>query len=259
MNHMSRGGPNYRFIPSQGESSASQELRRAVRSHAAAVSRSERQNRTRLPLRARYRGEGLIDFEADAAPNASDADRQALVARAADASTTTEDDRLYIDILSGETFSPISCLDTYHRAYVSGVMNHYIQNMTIPIPEIDGTTAVPLFRAVWLPIVLHDPIIFQVVMLFAATHYATFADPSRYQELNLELIRLKQAALSALRSRVEVEAVEASASSSGGHQPTASSDVLIAAAAKMASYEAIFGTVQAVSSLFPRRGAIAIN
>lgn len=145
-------------------------------------------------------------------------------------------------ILSGQTLSPITQLPTYHKPYVPGIINHYIHNLTIPIPELDGSTTVPLFRAAWLPVVVHDPLIFQIVVLFAATHYATYAAPSEYQSLHVELLSLKQSALSSLIRKVQSE------------QPTQShkdvrpsSDTLIAAAAKMASFEAIFGAVEAVS------------
>ena len=88
------------------------------------------------------------------------------------------------------------------------------------------------------------------IILFAATHYATHADPTRFNFLHLELLSLKQSALSALLQRVQSGQVAASTSISapGRMQDNDSfSDTLIAAAAEMASFEAIFGAVEAVS------------
>jgi hypothetical protein len=128
-------------------------------------------------------------------------------------------------------------------------MNHYINNLTIPIPELDGISPVPVFRAAWLPMVLHDPVVFQVVILFAATHYAAYADASQYDDLYLELLSLKQAALRALIQTVQTESTTPLVPSMAAEQSAGSSDTLIAAAAKMASYEAIFGAREAVSPI----------
>lgn len=80
---------------------------------------------------------------------------------------------------------------------------------------------------------IQDPVIFQIVVLFTTTHYATYANSSQSKQLFLKLLSLKQIGLSSLAQQVWSE--------------NEVSDVLIAAAAKMASYEAIFGTAEAVS------------
>lgn len=261
--------PVYQFIAtSPGQTRTTRELQRAVRSHAASVSRPDLVIRRRTHTPKLGQGESVIVFNTEpAAPiERNDHGISPLVGTAAhindlalvsetdqsdlDLSWNTSSDRLFIDILSGQTFSPISHLATFRKPYLPGIINHYIYNLTIPTPEIDGSSTSPHFRATWVPLVIHDPLIFQVVVLFAATHYATFADPSYYDHLSQELLSLKQSALSALIHRVQDEqSIPAypPASSVAERTFNGCSDTLIAASAKMASYEAIFGSVQAVS------------
>lgn len=253
-----------------GPNSTSREFQRTVRSHAASVSHPDRIIRRQPRRRDWNDGPGVIVFDANpvdptAGPDPASrpttartgeltiAPRQSQSAR----QTTGQSDyshqplstntpwspyRFRTDYLSGNTFSPLQHLATYHAPYLPGIVNHYIYNLTIPIPELDGDSPVPLFRAAWLPIVFHDPVVFQVVVLFAATHYATFADPSQYNDLYLELLTLKQSALLAL-----IQTVQSEQSQTAPTTINRDRDTLIAAAAKMASYEAIFGTSEAVS------------
>lgn len=270
---MSQEKSSYRFIgtllgPDPTTETTARELRRAVRSHAARVSRPDHstwwRNRTQ---RLNNPGRGITVFDAGLTTTSTAKERETLTS-VGNASSNNDFTlastygcsclrQHSLDLsnplrssLSGETLSPISHLATYHKPYVPGIIHHYIYNLTIPIPELDGSSTVPLFRAAWLPVVVHDPLIFQIIVLFAATHYATYADPGQYDSLHLELLSLKQSALSALLQPVQSEQGAASASSSahgGAEDDNSSSDTLIAAAAKMASYEAIFGVVEAVS------------
>lgn len=269
---MSEGAPSYRFIdtPQESNPATRRELQRAVRSHAASVSRSDessrRQNRIR---RLNNPARGVTVFDANPTGSSNTTEREPsqpvgaaqrnddltlpsssrgpnLGQRALDPSSSLWSS------LSGQTFSPISHLELYHKPYVPGLINHYITNLTIPIPELDGSATVPLFRAVWLPVVVHDPVIFQIIVLFAATHHATYADPSQFNSLHSELLSLKQSALSALIEKVQSEqgTIRSDTSAHRGAESHAlPSDSLIAAVAKMASFEAIFGAAEAVSIL----------
>ncbi|KPI40413.1 uncharacterized protein AB675_7449 [Cyphellophora attinorum] len=208
----------YQFVPaSHGHSRAPRELQRIVRSQAATVSRREASARQPPRLARLSRGEEVVHF--DTRP-------------AADPRTRQPEPRLpdpTVDSSSGLSFLPISRLPLYHQAYLPCLIDHYVTNLTVPTPEIDGSSTLPLFRAAWMPIVLSDPVIFQVVVLFTATHFATIADPRQFDTARRELLLLKQSALSVLIQKVQSE-------------QNTPSDVLIAAAAKMASYEAIFGS-----------------
>lgn len=176
----------------------------------------------------------LLDSSGDGHNDASELPGVVVVPSGAHHSAPSNT-RMVSDVLSGLIFSPISQLATYHKAYLPGVLHHYIHNLTIPIPELDGSAAGPLFRAAWVPLVIHNPVIFQIVVLFAATHYATYVHPRQAEHMVLELLALKQAALTLLIQRVASEQNV--------------SDVLVAAAGKMASYEAIFGTAESVSCI----------
>lgn len=264
---------------SADQNPTSQEFKRAVRSHAASASCSHRTGKRHGQMR--YHGEGVILFQP--LPSDTTEGRDLRVLRGAtrahqsivvgrhrqpaerasstldsqpkpghelsNANTPQSPSRLHASPLSGNTFSPLQHLATYHAPYVPGVLNHYIYNLTIPIPELDGSATVPHFRAVWLPVVLHDPVVFQVIVLFAATHYATIANPNQYKGLRTQLLTLKQFALLALIESVQNErAIDTPPSATD--QSCDSRDALVAGAAKMASFEAIFGSKEAVSWSF---------
>lgn len=268
----------YRFLVTSGDqTSAAREFQHTVRSHAATVSRPGQ--RRQACTRRRNDGEGVIVFESttvrqyhrilprttstselavrtrhsqsarriqatQSAQPTRRAQSEQTSDRPANADIPQSQHRLRVDYLSGDTFSPLQHLPTFNAPYLPGIINHYIHNLMIPIPELDGSATVPLFRTVWLPIVFHDPVVFQVIVLFAATHYATFADPSRYNSLYSELLALKHFALVALIQTVQVSQVTLHGYA---NETRNSKDILIAAAAKMASYEAIWGTTEAVS------------
>lgn len=242
--------PAYSFVPDpHGQRQNRRELQRAVRSHAATVSypHDVPRRRTRQPRLGQGESVLALTPRDDSATEQRDSVESG---QATDPSRRTF--RLFTDILSGNTFSPIAYLDTFHKPYVPGIINHYIYQLTIPTPQIDDAFAAPLFRGTWVPIIIHDPLLFEIIVLFAATHYATFAVPAQYQDLYQELLVLKQSALRALIRTVQSEDLAAQESTaSGNNEVQGCSDTLIAAAAKMASYEAIFGSIEAVS--FPPR------
>lgn len=225
----------YRFVTqSQAQPPSNRDVQRAVRSHVASASHPGHAPRRRRTPQT-VPGEGVIELSSS--PTEESLARRELPRLPESAQelphSAGTNSRMVLDILSGVTFSPISNLATYHKPYLPSVMHHYIHHLTIPIPELDGSSAGPLFRAKWVPLVIYDPVIFQIVVLFAATHYATYANSRHFDHMFLELLSLKQIALSSLAQKVRTE--------------NDISDVLIAAAAKMASYEAIFGTAEAVS------------
>ena len=269
---MSRGSSSYHFIETNQSSNptTTRELQRAVRSHAASISQPDHVTRRRNRIRRlNNQGRGVTVFESDATARHIAAERRTLPSIGSahsnsDFPLASRYGRSYLgqqsldlgnspwSSLTGHLFSPISHLVAYHKPYVPGVIHHYIYNLTIPTPELDGSSTVPLFRAAWLPVVVHNPLIFQIIVLFAATHYATYADPNQYNSMHLELLSLKQSALSALIQNVQSEQGTGSTNASahpGDRSSGSSNDILIAAAAKMASFEAIFGAAEAVSVL----------
>lgn len=99
--------------------------------------------------------------------------------------------------------------------------------MAIDMPELDEPDAPGLLRTRWFPMVLTEAATFQVIVLLAASHFASLHP---LQADGSQLLQLKSKAISL---------VGASLASIGP------SDQMIAAVAKMASYEAIFGDLRA--------------
>lgn len=84
-----------------------------------------------------------------------------------------------------------------------------------------------LLRSRWFPIVLHDPLVFRVIVLFSASHYAIRSNQG--SQYAVTILSLKQEALAAINAAISCVKGRAS-------------DYVVASIAKMASYEAIFGS-----------------
>lgn len=153
--------------------------------------------------------------------------------------------------MSSHTSTPIASLAVYRKAFVPAILDNYINCMAVPIPEIDDGSPRPLLRTIWLPMVMHNPAIFQVIVLFAAAHYATYAEPAYWHHFYPVILSLKQIALQGLVNGVQL--LDSPRNSNGvgtSTLPSHEEDCLIAAIAKMASYEAIYGEPAAVSPSF---------
>ncbi|KEF59881.1 uncharacterized protein A1O9_04729 [Exophiala aquamarina CBS 119918] len=135
--------------------------------------------------------------------------------------------------LSGMALIPASKSPVYHEPYMPIVVQNYLDHLAVAIPELDGGSDSVLLKTRWFPMVMHSPVIFQVIVLFSASHYAA---QRRDSSLARTLLSLKQCALHGLRQSL-------SSASEEGTAPVR--DELIAATAKMASYEAIWGDAHA--------------
>lgn len=101
--------------------------------------------------------------------------------------------------------------------------------MAVDIPELDQPGNRGLLRTRWFPLVMAEPALFLVIMLLAASHHAASYDMSKEAKLNL--LGLRYEAVNAINEALSVQ------------PPGALSDGLVGAIAKMASYEAMFGTM----------------
>ncbi len=96
--------------------------------------------------------------------------------------------------------------------------------MAVDIPELDNGEPGAL-RSRWFLLVMTDPAIFRVVILLAASHYSG----RRYPRGNgPNLLELKSRALASINEAMQ-------------DTDHSTSDQIIGAVAKMASYEAMFG------------------
>lgn len=103
--------------------------------------------------------------------------------------------------------------------------------MAVDIPELDQPGNRGLLRTSWFPLVMTEPALFLVILLLAASHYASLqSDP---HEMKLNLLGLRCEAVQAINSALEVQ------------QSQYVNDALVGAIAKMASYEAMFGSMDA--------------
>lgn len=96
--------------------------------------------------------------------------------------------------------------------------------MAIDLPELDAGTP-GLLRTRWFPLCMTEEPIFRVIMLLAASHYSCLRYPLGDGP---NLLRLKSRAIASINRALQSE-------------DHATSDQLIGAVAKMASYEAMYG------------------
>lgn len=103
-------------------------------------------------------------------------------------------------------------------------------HMAVDIPELDQPGNRGLLRTSWFPLVMTDTALFSVIMLIAASHYAAAQGASETMKLNLLSLRC--------------EAVQSVNRSLEAQDSKIVDDALLGAIAKMASYEAMFGTLE---------------
>lgn len=102
--------------------------------------------------------------------------------------------------------------------------------MAVDIPELDLPGNHGLLRTSWFPLVMTEPALFSVIMLIAASHYASLHNhPS---SMRIDLLGLRYEAVLSINRSLETQ------------QPVTVQDALIGAIAKMASYEAMFGSLE---------------
>ncbi|GKZ35960.1 hypothetical protein AbraIFM66950_006797 [Aspergillus brasiliensis] len=131
--------------------------------------------------------------------------------------------------LGGLRVDPFRSYPIAWRPYVPLLVDHYLVNMAVDIPELDQPGNRGLLRCSWFPLVMTEPALFLVILLLSASHYASVQTNSMDHRLNLLNLRW--------------EAVRAINNLLVGQPPDAISDALLGAIAKMASYEAMFGSM----------------
>ncbi|KAL9099314.1 MAG: hypothetical protein Q9163_005172 [Psora crenata] len=116
------------------------------------------------------------------------------------------------------------------KPYIPMLIDHYLKNLAVAIPELDAGTPF-ILRKKWFPMVITSPAILYVVLLTAASHYAAIHTLLPRKPIQAILLHLKQQTLTSTNGLIRASPKD---------QPM--SDTIIAAVAKMASYEAMFGT-----------------
>ncbi|KAF2726182.1 hypothetical protein K431DRAFT_214139 [Polychaeton citri CBS 116435] len=110
-------------------------------------------------------------------------------------------------------------------AFIPTIIHHYVLNVAVDIPDIDGPGNKGLLRTAWFPLVMTEPATFYAVLLMAASHYCAIQPEANHI---IDLLNLKTRALKAINVAIM-------------DPKRAKSDATIGAVAKMAAYEAVFG------------------
>ncbi|EXJ69339.1 uncharacterized protein A1O5_07375 [Cladophialophora psammophila CBS 110553] len=161
----------------------------------------------------------------------------------------TASNSLLLTTPSGTSMIPASTSPIYYHPLVSVVLDNYLQHLAVAVPELDGDSRSALLQTLWFPMVLSSPIVFQVIVLFSASHYASLRNDLTLAET---ILSLKQCALSGIARAL-----------SSDTRGLVVRDEMISAVAKMASYEAIFGEesayhchMKAVEMMLKLRGGL---
>lgn len=100
--------------------------------------------------------------------------------------------------------------------------------MAVDVPELDQPGHRGLLRTRWFPTVLAEPALFLVILLLAASHYASMHESA---DMKVDLLRLRYQAVQSINQLL--------------HDPNKPlDDGIVGAVAKMASYEAMFGSIE---------------
>lgn len=105
--------------------------------------------------------------------------------------------------------------------------------MAVDIPELDEPNHPGLLRTKWFPLAISDRALFLVIILLAASHYVSCYNRN---DLKLDLLQLRYEAIHSINLAIQRETTACS-------NRYAPSDAIVGAVAKMASYEAMFGTL----------------
>ena len=112
-----------------------------------------------------------------------------------------------------------------HQPELSPLFAHYIQNIAVEIADLDGPNEKGLIRKNWFPTMMQEAAPMYAVLLMSASHYA-IVNPKG--AALIDLLHLKARALAEINKTL-------------ADPKRGISDAMLAAVAKVAAYEAIFG------------------
>jgi len=128
-------------------------------------------------------------------------------------------------ITGGSNDDPFWSFPVDYQPALSPIFAHYIQNVAVEIPDIDGPNDRGLLRRVWFPLCMTEAATMYAVLLMAASHYCIM-NPSK--AALIDLLAIKARALAEINAALT-------------NPNRAVTDAMIGAVAKMAAYEAVFG------------------
>ncbi|KAI9930009.1 hypothetical protein ASPWEDRAFT_167675 [Aspergillus wentii DTO 134E9] len=129
-------------------------------------------------------------------------------------------------LIGGFRVDPFRSYPIPWRPFIPPLVDHYLGTMAVDIPELDQPGNRGLLRTSWFPLVMTEPCLFLVIVLLAASNYASVHQTS--MDLKLNLLSLRCEAVNSINRALD-------------DRHGAVDDALVGAIAKMASYEAMFG------------------
>ncbi|KAE8167166.1 hypothetical protein BDV40DRAFT_295754 [Aspergillus tamarii] len=135
--------------------------------------------------------------------------------------------------LGGLRDDPFRSYPASFKPFMPVLVDHYLVHMAVDIPELDQPGNKGLLRTSWFPLVMTNRALFLVIMLLAASHYASVSEHTA--GMKLDLLNLRCKAVQAINDALK-------------YQPSDRvSDALVGAIAKMGSYEAMYGDMGSYS------------
>lgn len=148
--------------------------------------------------------------------------------------------------IGGLRFDPFRSYPIPWTSALPCLIDHYLQHMAVDIPALDGPRDTGLLRKSWFPFIMTQEAPFAVVLLISASHKATVCG----QMASVDLLQLRVQAVKCLQRALD-------------DRQACTSDHVIAAVAKFASYEAMYGErqsyeahMQGLQRLIHMRGGI---
>ncbi|KAF4629272.1 hypothetical protein G7Y89_g8876 [Cudoniella acicularis] len=133
-------------------------------------------------------------------------------------------------VSSGLRVDPFKTYPVPFESFMPQIVDHYLVQMAVDIPELDvGTPG--LLRSAWFPFAMSEPAVFLVILLLAASNYVSVRGESSDIP---NLLLLKQKAIRCINEALR-------------DPRRAKTCQLVGAVAKMASYEAMYGTYESYS------------
>ncbi|KAF2760097.1 hypothetical protein EJ05DRAFT_498068 [Pseudovirgaria hyperparasitica] len=140
-----------------------------------------------------------------------------------------------VGLLGAGRVDPFHTYPVTWQEYFPELVDHYIMNIAVRVPTVDGPRGEGQLRTRWFPLAMTDPATFSGVLLLSASHLHSVRVKCSIQEKPEDAIRLLTLKEQAIR--VVNEAL--------GDPLRSCSDAIIGAVVKLCCYEAIYDNVDA--------------
>ncbi|KAI5459660.1 hypothetical protein BGZ63DRAFT_388459 [Mariannaea sp. PMI_226] len=138
-------------------------------------------------------------------------------------------ERLTLDYhLGGGRVDPFKSYPRTWKPFIPALVDHYLVHMAVDIPELDQPGNKGLLRSSWFPLVMSDAATFQTILLLSASNSVS---NNRVPDTGYEILQLKSDAITFINAAFS-------------NEQRRISDAVIGAVAKMASFEAMHGSVE---------------